>query len=115
MSKLEITLSLILAVSLIMNVGLVVYAKAAISRLVLISEELGDLQDMINSFLDHIEQVYQTEMFYGDQTLQALVEHARDFSVQMDSFEYIYSLTDSEEEVGQEMEEQAQNDNDKNT
>ena len=79
MSKLEITLSLILAVSLIMNVGLVVYAKAAISRLVLISEELGDLQDMINSFLDHIEQVYQTEMFYGDQTLQALVEHANGF------------------------------------
>ena len=56
MSKLETTLSLILALSLIINVGLVVYAKAAISRLVLISEELGDLQDIINSFLEHIQQ-----------------------------------------------------------
>jgi hypothetical protein len=36
------------------------------------------------------------EMFYGDQTLQNLLQHARDFSAQMDSFEYIYSLTDEE-------------------
>jgi len=38
-------------------------------------------------------------MFYGDQTLQGLMEHAKDFSVQMESFDYIYSLTD--EEIGE--------------
>ncbi len=111
MSKLETTLSLILALSLIINVGLVVYAKAAISRLVLISEELGDLQDIINSFLEHIQQVYEMEMFYGDQTLQGLMEHARDFSLQMDSFEYVYSLTDNEEQLEPIIEEETQNDN----
>ena len=92
MSKLETTLTAISIVSVILNIGLIVYAKAAISRLVLVSEELGDLQDMINSFLNHIKQVYEMDMFYGDQTLQGLLEHAREFSVQMESFEYIYSL-----------------------
>lgn len=96
MSRLEIVLSVFLTLSLIVNLGLVVYVRAAIARLMLVSEELGDLQDMINSFLDHTQSVYEMEMFYGDQTLQNLLEHARDFSAQMDSFEYIYSLTDEE-------------------
>lgn len=98
MNKLETILAVIGTISLLINVGLVVYTKAAISRLVLVSEELGDLQDMINSFLNHTQEVYEMEMFYGDQTLQSLMEHAKDFSMQMDSFEYIYSLTDEDEE-----------------
>jgi len=96
MSRLEIILTVCLSLSAIANIGFFVYVRAAISRLVLVSEELGDLQDMINSFLDHTRKVYEMDMFYGDQTLQSLLEHARDFSSQMDSFEYIYSLTDEE-------------------
>jgi len=99
MSKLETILSVITAISILGNIGFIVYTRAAISRLVLVSEELGDLQDMINSFLNHTQEVYEMEMFYGDQTLQGLMEHAKDFSVQMESFDYIYSLTD--EEIGE--------------
>jgi len=116
MSKLETTLTAISIVSIILNIGLAVYVRAAISRLVLISEELGDLQDMINSFLNHIKQVYEMDMFYGDQTLQSLLEHAREFSIQMESFEYIYSLTDEDEleELTEPEEEQIQNDDTNN-
>jgi len=116
MSKLETTLTAISIVSIILNIGLTVYVRAAISRLVLISEELGDLQDMINSFLNHIKQVYEMDMFYGDQTLQSLLEHAREFSIQMESFEYIYSLTDENEleESTEPEEEQIQNDDTNN-
>ena len=116
MSKLETALTAISIISIILNVGLVVYAKAAISRIVLISEELGDLQDMINSFLNHTRQVYEMEMFYGDQTLQGLLEHAKDFSIQMESFEYIYSLTDEEEteDVAETDKEQIEYDNEEN-
>ncbi len=99
MSRLEIILSVSLTLSVLVNVGFFVYVRAAISRLVLVSEELGDLQDMINSFLQHLQSVYEMETFYGDQTLQYLLEHAKAFSDQMDSFEYIYSLTDEEQQV----------------
>ena len=103
MSKLETILTVICTASILVNIGLVVYVRAAISRLVLVSEELGDLQDMINSFLNHTQEVYEMEMFYGDQTLQNLMDHAKDFSVQMESFEYIYYLTDEEniEQIGE--------------
>ena len=41
MSRLEIVLSAFLTLSVIINVGLIVYVRAAISDLVLVSEELG--------------------------------------------------------------------------
>jgi len=96
MNRLEIILSAILFLSVVLNGGLLIYARAAIVRLLSVSEELGDLQQMINSFTVHIKDVYELEMFYGDQTLQALLEHAMSFNEQMETFEYIYSLTEEE-------------------
>ena len=73
MSRLEIILSSILALSIIFNVGVFVYARAAIVRLLWIAEELSDLQLMVSSFSNHIQGVYETETFYGDETLRGLV------------------------------------------
>ena len=33
-------------------------------------------------------------MYYGDQTLQGLVDHAQSFNEQLETFEFIYSLTE---------------------
>ena len=52
---------------------------------------------MVNSFARHIKNVYNLEMFYGDQTLGALMEHAISFNEQLETFEFIYSLTTKEE------------------
>ena len=97
MSQLEIILLATTTVSVLINVFLFTYIRSILARLLFVSEELGDLQDMVDSFLNHIGVIYEMEMFYGDQTLESLLEHARDFSEQMSSFEYIYSLTDEEE------------------
>tara|TARA_A100001391_G_scaffold192230_1_gene166303 strand:+ start:471 stop:812 length:342 start_codon:yes stop_codon:yes gene_type:complete len=96
MSRLEIILSSILFLSVIFNFGVVAYARAAISRLLMVSEELGDLQEMINSFCVHLKKVYELESFYGDETLNALLQHAISFNEQMETFEFIYSLTEVE-------------------
>jgi len=101
MNKLEITLSLILSVSIIINIGLLVYLRAVLVRLLAISEEIGDLQDMTNSFAIHLKKVYELETFYGDQTLSYLLEHAISFNEQLETFEYIYSLTETETEEEQ--------------
>tara|TARA_Y100000034_G_scaffold86629_1_gene103867 strand:- start:160 stop:519 length:360 start_codon:yes stop_codon:yes gene_type:complete len=96
MSRLEIILTAILIFSLLLNAGLIVYARGVIVRLLSVSEELGDLQQMINSFAVHLKSVYEMEMFYGDQTLAGLVEHAVSFNEYIETFEYIYSLTEVE-------------------
>ena len=96
MSRLEIILSSILALSIIFNVGVFIYARAAISRLLFVSEELGDLQNMINVFAKHLKAVYELDSFYGDQTLRFLLEHAISFNEQLETFEHIYTLTEEE-------------------
>jgi hypothetical protein len=97
MSRLEIILGIVAAVSVVFNIGLILFLKGAMVRLISISEELGDLQQMVSTFALHVKTVYELEMFYGDQTLEALLEHARSFNEYLDTFEYIYTLTDEKE------------------
>jgi len=99
MSRLEIILSCILTLSILANIGVFVYARAAIGRLLFVADELGDLQTMTNNFANHLSAVYELESFYGDQTLQYLLDHAISFNEQLETFEYIYSLTEIEGEA----------------
>ena len=96
MTSLEITLTIILAISLIGNVALFAYARAAIVRLLSIAEELYDLKDMSESLAEHLQSVYELEMFYGDETLGGLMEHAKSFAEQQETFEYIYGLIEDD-------------------
>jgi len=96
MSRLEIILSAILFISLILNIGIFTYARAAIIRLLSVAEELGDLQQMMDGFAKHLKAVYELDSFYGDQTLESLLKHAVSFNEQLETFEFIYSLTEEE-------------------
>lgn len=100
MTPLENILIIFLAISVLSNIGLVLYTRGAIVRLLSVSEELGDLQDMVNSFARHISSVYQMEMFYGDETIHSLMNHAISFNEQLETFEYIYSLTAAADQEG---------------
>lgn len=97
MSRLEVALSAILFVSVSLNIGLFVYARAVVVRLLNMAEELWDLQQMIDGFAKHLNQVYELESFYGDQTLKNLLVHAVSFNEQLETFEHIYSLTEEED------------------
>jgi hypothetical protein len=64
---------------------------------VVIADEIGDLRTAATAFSQHVKDVYKLEMFYGDQTLQALMDHARSFKEYMDTFDYVYLLNQQDE------------------
>ena len=104
MTELETILACLCALSAILNIVVFVYARSAISRLLYVAEELGDLKMMVDSFSSHVSGLYEMEMYYGDQTLQGLVDHAQSFNEQLETFEFIYTLIetdDIEQETGQ--------------
>tara|TARA_A100001011_G_C14302373_1_gene841432 strand:- start:2167 stop:2487 length:321 start_codon:yes stop_codon:yes gene_type:complete len=105
MSRLETVLLCVSAISILLNIGVFAYARMCVSELLSVSEELGDLKMLIGAFSDHISEIYQLEMFYGDQTLQNLVNHARSLDEQLETFEYIYNLTEEEIENAEPTEE----------
>jgi hypothetical protein len=105
MTKLEIVLICVTTLSILFNIGVLAYARAVVTQLLSVSEEFGDLKSLISNFSDHISEVYSLDMFYGDQTLQNLVDHARSLDKQLETFEYIYTLTEeeiTEEEITEE-------------
>ena len=99
MTEFEIILFCTLAFSAIINIWVFVYARSAISRLLFVSSELGDLKSMVGSFSTHISSLYELEMYYGDETLQSLRDHAESFNEQLETFEFIYTLTEADEIV----------------
>ena len=102
MSRLEIILLAISVISILFNIFIAGYTRRAIAELLSISEELGDIQEMVSSFANHVKAVYEMEMFYGDATLKGLMEHAVSFNEQLETFEYVYALTTDIEDNNEE-------------
>ena len=95
MSRVALILGLFSSLSLFLNVALVFYSRNIVRRLRTIAGEIADLREASGAFATHVKKVYELEMFYGDQTLKALMDHARSFREYMDTFDYIY-ITDEQ-------------------
>ena len=90
MSRLEMILLAVSVLSVSFNVFMIMYSRRLLTEFLSISEELGDIQQMTTNFANHIEAVYSLESFYGDETLQALLEHAQSF---VPFFKYFIELS----------------------
>jgi hypothetical protein len=71
-----------LSISLIINIALIWYAANAVrhirrdqTKIYELISELEELQEMIGSYVNHLESVEGLEMFYGDETLRELMRH----------------------------------------
>jgi len=108
--QVAIVIGTVLALSIVLNILLIYYTKLSIMKFVQISDGVVGLKDSIQSFATHLKFVYELEMYYGDETLKALIEHARALSSSFDEYEEFYDLFDlgSEEEEGPEEEAEAE-------
>ena len=66
----------LLCISLILNGVLVFYSIKVAKRLIIASANFEAIEDIFTSFETHLNSVHDSEMFYGDQTLQSLIEHS---------------------------------------
>jgi|TARA_R110000822_G_scaffold256187_2_gene382069 hypothetical protein len=73
----EIWLTIALLSSLSLTGVLVWLSIIQSRRLSYISENAGDLIDIIANYKKHLKKIYEMEMFYGDETLEYLMEHTR--------------------------------------
>lgn len=82
MSSVVIAISLVicLSVSILMNVFLIWYMWRALQQINYYDLELREIVGVIQNFTNHLEIVYEMEMFYGDETLRHLLQHARDLT-----------------------------------
>ena len=97
--SLEIGVIVGLAVSVAVNGLLIWYARRAYSNAMYIADRLEDIILDVETFGNHLEQVYEMETFYGDETLAALLTHARDTQTSCSGFRESFVLEFEENET----------------
>lgn len=72
-----ILLVLLLVVSVVLNIMTTWYCYRLVKRFAEVEDtfEIFDMQ--MGEFEDHLKQIYQLEMYYGDTTLEALIKHTK--------------------------------------
>lgn len=82
----DIVLVTLLSLSVIINGFLIWYCRNLIKFVKMTTNDVNSLQESIDSYKEHLTRVYGLETFYGDQTLQRLLEHTKDLSGDVDDF-----------------------------
>ena len=90
----------LVSVLLGLNVFFVFYLKWLLKNFNFLSENVYSLLESVDTFSNHLSAVYELETFYGDETLQNLLLHAKQVSDEIKIYKDIYTLTNSEEELG---------------
>ena len=61
-----------------------------LKRLIFFNENIQGAAGSIDNFLQHIEDVHEMQMYYGDQTLQELIAHSKELKVDLQNFKDAY-------------------------
>jgi predicted nucleotidyltransferase len=91
----SIILGVSLAISVAANIVLVRLASWQSRDLANISDNLGDLIEIIESYRNHLKKVYELDAFYGDATLEGLMQHTNAIRVLLEEqYGEVVSITD---------------------
>tara|TARA_Y100000592_G_scaffold83903_1_gene134212 strand:- start:222 stop:521 length:300 start_codon:yes stop_codon:yes gene_type:complete len=85
--------------SLALNVLLVWYVrKVQVDYILYLRDNLEEFAFMHNQFTEHIDEIYNMEMYFGDQSLSKLLEHSKFVSEQTQQYLDVLRGLDFEED-----------------
>lgn len=94
-----ITLSIFLVLSTCLNGVLIWYSRRLAQQFLRFTENVGVLERTLRAFSDHLKNVHELEMFYGDDTLGGLIEHSKAIVEEIQTFYDSFSIETEEEEL----------------
>ena len=93
----------LLPFSIVLNLYFFIYIRFLIKNLLSSKSSIQDLNVLFSNFKEHVKVIHESEMFYGDQTLQNLISHSKHILEEL--YRYDESLHFIEEEYEKEKEE----------
>ena len=76
-------------VSTCINLLALFYVRWLIRTIATINEDVENLTSLVSEFAEHTKSVYELEMFYGDETLEALMKHASRLSEKLTDLDLV--------------------------
>ena len=105
-----IILAIVLVLSLLFNILMVWYSRQLTTKLTFVYDNINEVSGIIANYRVHLKTVYSMEMFYGDETLQYLLDHTRSIGSLLEDYEdpefFIEEFEEESEEAPSPQEEQ---------
>ena len=76
-------------ISLLLSATGLYYIRWLLKTIVTVNDDIFILNEKISDFCSHLDQIYEMEMFYGDQTLKSLIEHSKTLKEQIQSLDLV--------------------------
>ncbi len=86
-------------VSATINIVSVVYIRWLLKMFEAANTDMLQINNLILEFSSHLKSVYELEMFYGDETLKSLMDHASQLSINLQNLDLIINEESEEEEI----------------
>ncbi len=65
-----------------------------LGKLLSVSDNMGDLVEDLASYQNHLQQLYEMEMYYGEPSIKNLIVHSRQIIEHVKQFSNVYNLTE---------------------
>ena len=87
-----ITLS-ITTITLLIALGLSVwYVRGLLRVMYRMTMDVQEMEDKMVEFSKHLDNVYEMEMFYGDETLAQLIRHSKEVVDSVNKFRNLFEI-----------------------
>ena len=83
---------IILVTSVVLNVLACAYAITAARRLFVVDNNIEAIEETFVSFQGHVEALYETEMYYGDESIRSLIDHSKLVLNEIEKYDNLYLL-----------------------
>jgi hypothetical protein len=81
-----------LVLSVILNGILLWYIRKMLGKLLSVSDNIGNLVEDLTSYQNHLQQLYEMEMYYGEPSIKNLIVHSREIIEHVKEFSDVYNL-----------------------
>ena len=98
-----ITLSILLVISVGINILLIWYCRRLTKQFLFFTENIGELEAVLGAFDTHLTDVHELETFYGDDTLGGLIAHSKSVVDRVKDFYEGFALEEEGEEEDEEI------------
>ena len=93
-----------LVISVILNGVLLWYIRKMLGKLLSVSDNMGNLVEDLASYQNHIQQLYEMEMYYGEPSIKNLIIHSKQILEHVKEFSDVYNLMEERMDIVEEAE-----------
>ena len=93
-----VELTVILTISAGLNIFFIFYLRWLLKNFTFLSESIHNMLESVETFSNHLGAVYELETFYGDETLQNLLTHAKQVVEEIKVYKDVYTITSDKDE-----------------